>query len=100
MKNILTNKYSGIALTALFGIVAFLFWRVFYPHALVYQEQYQLFLFDSSYILERISLPGGVAAVIAECLTQFYNHPTIGAIIQSLLLVGIQLMTWLLMKRN
>ena len=100
MKNILNNKYSGIALTALFGIVAFLFWRVFYPHALVYQEQYQLFLFDSSYILERISLPGGVAAVIAECLTQFYNHPTIGAIIQSLLLVGIQLMTWLLMKRN
>ena len=100
MKNILNNKYSGIALTTLFGIVAFLFWRVFYPHALVYQEQYQLFLFDSSYILERISLPGGVAAVIAECLTQFYNHPTIGAIIQSLLLVGIQLMTWQLMKRN
>ena len=56
MKNILNNKYSGIALTALFGIVAFLFWRVFYPHALVYQEQYQLFLFDSSYIIERISL--------------------------------------------
>ena len=73
MKNILDNKYSGIALTALFGIVAFLFWRVFYPHALVYQEQYQLFLFDSSYILERISLPGGVAAVIAECLCM-NNH--------------------------
>ena len=94
------QKYGGIALTALFGIIAFLFWRVFYPHALVYQEQYQLFLFDSSYILERISLPGGVAAVIAECLTQFYNHPAIGAIIQTLLLVGVQLMTWLLMKRN
>ena len=100
MKNTILTKYGGIALTTLFGIVVFLFWRFIYPHALVYQEQYQLFLFDSSYILERISLPGGVTAVIAECLTQFYNHPTIGAIIQSLLLVGIQLMTWLLMKRN
>ena len=44
MKNTLIPKYGGMALTALFGIIAFLFWRFAYPHALVYQEQYQLFL--------------------------------------------------------
>ena len=100
MKNTILTKYGGIALTTLFGIIVFLFWRFIYPHALVYQEQYQLFLFDSSYIFGRIDLPGGTATLIAECLTQFYNHPTIGAIIQSLLLVGVQLMTWMLMKQN
>ena len=100
MKNTNLTKYGGIALTTLFGIVVFLFWRFIYPHALVYQEQYQLFLFDSSYIFGRIGLPGGTATLIAECLTQFYNHPTIGAIIQSLLLVGVQFMTWMLMKQN
>lgn len=89
-----------MALTALFGIIAFLFWRFAYPHALVYQEQYQLFLLDTSFLMERISLPGGVAAFIAECLTQFYNHPTLGALIQTLLLVGIQVVTWLLMKQH
>ncbi len=100
MKNTFIHKYGGIALTALFGIIAFFFWRFIYPHALVYQEQYQLFLFDSSYMLERISLPGGIAAVVAEFMTQFYNHPTLGAWIQALLLVAIQLTTWLLMKRH
>lgn len=99
MKNMLSHKYAHAALTALFGIVAFLFWRLVYPHALVYQEQYQLFLFDCTYLLERISLPGGAAAVVAEGLTQFYNHPTIGAVIQSLSLVTIQMVTWQLMKR-
>lgn len=100
MKNTLIPKYGGMALTALFGIIAFLFWRFAYPHALVYQEQYQLFLLDSTYILERLSLPGGAATVMAEYLTQFYNHPTIGAIIQSLLLAAVQVLTWLLMKQH
>lgn len=99
MKNTI-QKYGGLLLTLLFGIVAFLFWRVIHPYALVYQEQYQLFLFDTSYLMERISLPGGTAAFIAECLTQFYNHPTLGALIQALLLVAIQVVTWLLMKRH
>ena len=94
------NNWERAVVSIAFGVAAFLFWRLAYPFALVWQEQYQLFLFDSGYVAERIAVPGGVAAVMAEFLTQFYNHPTIGAVIQSLLLVAIQVVTWQLMKQK
>ena len=36
--------------TLLFGVAVLLFFGLAYPHHLHYQEQYQLFLFDSSYV--------------------------------------------------
>ena len=35
-------------LTLAFGLMVFLFWRYRYPHALSYQEQFQMFLFDGT----------------------------------------------------
>jgi len=100
MKDNKYHRYSKWLLTILFGMAVFLFWKLMYPYALVYQEQYQLFLFDALYITERITLPGGAAAVLAEFFTQFYNHPTLGAAIQAVILCLIQIMVWKLMKRN
>ena len=56
-----TNR---LGLTILFGLAVFLFWRFRYPFALTYQEQFQLFLFDSDYFTERIAEPGGLARYI------------------------------------
>ena len=58
MKNLLTHKYSPWLMTILFGLAVFLFWRVRYPFALTYQEQFQMFLFDSDYFAERMAEPG------------------------------------------
>ena len=49
MKNLLPHKYIPWLLTILFGLVVFLFWKFRYPFALTYQEQFQMFLFDSDY---------------------------------------------------
>ncbi len=91
------SKYWKPGLSVAFGLVVFLFWRFRYPFALAYQEQFQLFLFEDDYFLERIVEPGGFARYVAEFLLQFYNDVTLGALILAFLFVLIQRLTWLLM---
>ncbi len=76
-----------------------MFWGFGYPHALSYQEQFQLFLFDIDYFFERMAVPGGMAQYIAEFFVQMYNNVYVGAIIVTSVLVIIQQLTWTLMKK-
>ena len=85
--NRLIDRYGSWTLTLLLGIAVFLFWWLRYPFALSYQEQYQLFLFDGDYFIQRISLPGGLTRYVAEFLVQFYNIVVAGAAIIALLMM-------------
>ncbi|MBR4336667.1 MAG: hypothetical protein IKP91_00285 [Bacteroidaceae bacterium] len=78
--------------TLLFGVAVFLFFGLAYPHHLHYQEQYQLFLFDSTYVWEIIRLPGGVADLLGRFCTQFFLFAWVGAAIVAVLLVVVQLL--------
>ena len=84
------EKYRNICVSMLIGIGMFLFWYLWYPHALSYQEQYQLFLWTSDYFVERISLPGGLADWLGELIVQFYYIEWLGALLLSLLFVTLQ----------
>ena len=86
-------------LSLLFGVAVVIFWAVPYVGGLCFQEQYQMFLFDTGYFLERIVLPGGLADYISEFLVQFYYMPVLGGAIIALLLIGIQAVVWGLMKQ-
>ena len=92
-------KYWKWLLSLVFGVAVALFWSIPYMSALSYQEQYQMFLFDSDYFLDRIILPGGWADYVSEFLTQFYYLYAVGACILALLLVGIQRCVWGLMRQ-
>ena len=92
------SKYASLLLTLAFGLMVFLFWRFRYPFALTYQEQLQMFLFDSDYFCGRMAEPGGFARYVAEFLAQFYNGVAIGALILALLYMLLQRLTWRLMK--
>ena len=70
-----------------------LFFGLAYPHHLHYQEQYQLFLFDSTYVWEIVRQPGGVADLLGRFCTQFFLYAWVGAAIIALLLSAIQLLT-------
>ena len=91
------NKYSRLLLTLLLGVCVFLFWRIRYPFALTFQEQFQLFLFDDDYFLNLMAEPGGFAKYVAEFLVQFYNSVTLGAAILAILMMLVQRLTWRLM---
>lgn len=92
------RRYAPWLATLALGLAVFLFWRLRYPFALVYQEQLQLFLFDGDYLATRLAEPGGLARYVAEFLVQFYNSVTLGSIILAVLFMLVQRLTWQLMK--
>lgn len=98
MKNLMIKTWKPL-LSLLFGVVVVIFWAVPFVGGLCFQEQYQMFLFDTGYFLERIVLPGGLADYISEFLVQFYYMPVLGGAIIALLLMGIQAAVWGLMKQ-
>lgn len=98
MKNLMIKTWKPL-LSLLFGVAVVIFWAVPYVGGLCFQEQYQMFLFDAGYFLERIVLPGGLADYISEFLVQFYYMPVLGGAIIALLLMGIQTAVWGLMKQ-
>ena len=79
--------------TLLFGVAVLLFFGLAYPHHLHHQEQYQLFLFDHTYVWEIIKLPGGIADLLGRFCTQFFLYAWVGALIIALLLSAVQLLT-------
>ena len=98
MKNLMIKTWKPLLLL-LFGVAVVIFWAVPFVGGLCFQEQYQMFLFDTGYFLERIVLPGGLADYISEFLVQFYYMPVLGGAIIALLLMGIQTAVWGLMKQ-
>ena len=98
MKNFMIKSWKPL-LSLLFGVAVVIFWSVPYMSGLCFQEQYQMFLFDIGYFLERIVLPGGLADYISEFLVQFYYMPVLGGTIIALLLMSIQAISWGLMKQ-
>lgn len=98
MKNLMIKSWKPL-LSLLFGVAVVIFWSVPYMSGLCFQEQYQMFLFDTNYFLDRIVLPGGLADYISEFLVQFYYMPVLGGTIIALLLMSIQAISWGLMKQ-
>ena len=86
-------KHLHLIYTLVFGVAVFLFFGLAYPHHLHYQEQYQLFLYDSTYVWDVVKLPGGFADLLGRFCTQFFLFAWVGALIIALLLSVVQLLT-------
>ena len=86
-------KFLRPLCTLVFGLAVLLFFGLGYPHHLHYQEQFQLFLFDSTYVWEIVRVPGGVADLLGRFSTQFFLYAWVGALIIGLLLSAVQLLT-------
>jgi hypothetical protein len=99
MKKIL-NIYRQFLLSAFFGIMVFCFWCFVQRGALNYQEQFQMFLFNSDYFVQRVIVPGGLADYIAEFLTQFYYYPALGSLILAACFVALQRLSWAIAVHN
>lgn len=94
--NITKHRIQMLATPILF-LAIFLFWYLAFPHALGYQEQFQLFMADGNYFVQRAAEPGGITAYVAEWLTQYYAAPLLG----SLVIAGVMtLMQWMTYKAS
>ena len=86
-------KHLHLICTLLFGVAVFLFFGLAYPHHLHYQEQFQLFLFDNTYVWEIVRQPGGIADLLGRFCTQFVLYALVVALIIAFLLSAVQLLT-------
>jgi len=84
-------KYFEQVFTAIFYIAIFLFFAVLYNNHFHFLEQSQCFILTGEYLVDRISLPGGLSGYIGEFLTQFYYYSLAGPFIITFLLFLIQL---------
>ena len=79
-------KYGQWGFSMLWGVLVFLFWWLWFPQALSFQEQYQLFLFSSDYL--------------SELLVQFHYIGWLGAMVLAVLSVLLQRLVWRLMAHQ
>lgn len=92
-------KYRNIILSALALAAIFLFWQLKLPYHLHYQESTQMFQFTASHFLESFGYPGGLASLLGGFLVQFFAVGWLGALLMALCAVGLQALTWKVMKR-
>ena len=71
------------------GIACWGFFQFFYPYHFFYQEQNQLFLLTSEYLLSYREKPAWLACMAGDFLTQFYYYLYAGAAILTLSLLTI-----------
>ncbi len=89
MKNLIT-KYGVYILLLLWAIACFAFFQWWYPYHFFYQEQNQLFLWSTDYLLTYFNKPAWLACLAGDFFTQFYYYLYAGPIILTiaLLIVG------------
>ncbi len=100
IKRMKQTRWLQALFSILFGLVVTVFFAIAYPHHLHFQEQYQLFLFEGSYVHDVLSVPGGLADLLGRFCTQFFLYSNVGAIIMGVLLTLVQLMTARLLGWN
>jgi hypothetical protein len=88
-----TRRYYAVAAIVLWTIACWTFFQFWYPYHFFFQEQNQLFLWSPDYIASYFET-GGLALLIGDFLTQFYYYLYVGAIIQTLCIAAIGLMTY------
>ena len=86
--------------TASIILLAFTFFNFIYPYHIHYQEQMQLFRFGTDYFMESVAIPGGFGDWAGGFLVQFFYHAPMGALILSLLLGLMQVLTWKNMEKG
>ena len=89
-----TAKIINSSASILFCLAVFMYFCIVYPFHISYQEHYQMFLYNFSYMKETVSYPGGVAGYLSAFLTQFFLFPPAGALIVALLLGALQGLVW------
>lgn len=76
----------------IFIFIAFsLFFHVAGAYNFCYLEQWQTFIYDSSYVLSILMQPGGFAQLSAAFLTQFFLTPAAGILITAFLLSSLSM---------
>lgn len=82
------KKYGMYGTIAIWAVCCFLFFHLAYNNHLFYQEQNQLFLLSSEYVVGYFSKPAWLACLAGDFLTQFYYWIYVGPAILTIILLS------------
>lgn len=94
------TAYWKVAALAAFAIASFLYWCYVSPSLLGDREQTVLFLYNGDYFMQRIVVPGGLARFLGDFVTQFFCKPNTGACAFVVLLLLVQGLTFLVLRKH
>ena len=94
------QRKLSIGLSVLLGVGVFLFWWLWHPEAMSFQEQNQLFLWTEDYLSERLSTSGGLADWLGEFIVQFFYVEWLGALLMALLFVLMQRLAFFILHSS
>ena len=86
-------------MVAIMALGVFCYWFFLYPHVVVMRETMVLFLWNSGYFLERVTVPGGMVQYIGDFLVQYFINPLSGAVIYAALFLVEQWLSAQLLQR-
>lgn len=91
-------RHGALLLTLAVFVGTWLFWWIGHPEILCYHEQNQMFLWTWGYLAADLSISGGLADYVSECIVQFYFVPWLGALLLGLLFAAMQWLSWGLVR--
>jgi hypothetical protein len=92
------NIFSIIGWIVVF-IVLFSYLQLKGLYNLYFMEQWQIFLYDWTYIAAKVWQPGGFTELLSDFLVQFFAYPFYGAIVFAILLTLTGLFTNLVLRQ-
>jgi hypothetical protein len=81
------------------GMAVYGYWYFGFPQVLMSHEQSQLFVWDMTYLHDRLEMPGGWGDYLWSAVAQFFGTPMLGALTMALLCGGLQLVSMWLFHR-
>ncbi len=87
------------AATILFGLVIFCLWYFRWPHILMARESEGIFVWDWTFVNDRLDMPWGWCSLITAFIGQFFYHIFLGAAIMAFFCVMTQWLTYRLLSR-
>lgn len=87
------------AMPVVVGVAVYGFWYFAYPQVLMSHEQSQLFVWDMTYLHDRLEMPGGLGDYLWSGVVQFFCTPMLGALTMALFCVVLQVVSMWLFHR-
>ena len=92
------KRYSYQIASVILAVAIFCLWYFKYPHILSVREQSSLFIWDWTYVEDRLSMPWGWANLLWSFIEQFFFNEALGAAIMATLSLLTLWLTWLLLN--
>ncbi len=84
--------------TILFGLMVFSLWYFLWPHILMARESETIFVWDWTFVSDRLAMPWGWCSLIAAFIGQFFYYVALGAVMMALVCIAIQWLTYRLLR--